>query len=733
MGSPVARLGNVSLLGSNSVSWPVTVGVKPTIVDFDVMPSDTGTLESMKGKQQTLHIEGRGETLEVQALYVLHVGPGDSKNINRVTVADRRWLWNMAHYLKRMNIRRNVGFKRLKATDRAELNPVGSKVWYAKWSMATESTEPDKARFHAKEALQQALDYLKDFESKFSGSAFSYTIEDSVSNLFQDLPIENLEVDDTGDQAVNRILSYLPGAQVKCLVDGSIVIYNEADGQDQKAIDQLGPEIAGGGHAMLVANNAVRPKSIKFRFTPKLELRLDYSEGSSVGTTPSPGIDDRFMENVLPIPDYQLTVNGEVLVQGTWITIAQAINAWNSQGPIPGGKKLDFDLLQKAFIPWMGLWSALQLMGMAQPNADWVSRIAALEQHYRRTYRVNPRIMDRIFSIEAERCATIDPVRGQRAPAVAYSDYAVIPSMKTHFAQASAGADLSLVMNVPGYPTDGKLNSTIKPAPADVKILDPDQGIIHIDYKIDPMRMAEQILPSMIEINGDSGQPGVIPSRCGPTADLTIKGRTHAFNAVVKAEQWAKLTGSHKISIIVSVVPAAPNDERQLFEVEVKPTDVQGVIPSGLSAGLGDCKGPTMEVRMGSGIEVARAIWSDARKSDIEAALGINDSGATVNLKGLVINDGEIQDTKFGASLQAIAKAAAAGIYASLCDRVVGEKQGDMNPKLSPVGFGNDVIHEVGADGTTTTRMSFPKQLPRMSLWQFMDANTRAILMRLVR
>lgn len=736
MPSPVAKIGNVLLLGSSCASWPLVPGVKPSIVDFDVMPKDTQALENLKGKPQTLTWNVRGVDLKVENVYVLHIGPGDSKNINTVSIGDRRWLWSLAHYIKRMNIRRNVGYQRLKATNQAALNPVAPKVWYAKWSMAFESTDPTKARYKAKDALQKVLKYLSDFEKNYSGGAFSLKIENNIANLLDGLPIEQLEVDDTADQALNRILKYLPGAAVKCLLDGTIVVYNQAGGEDVQAEKDLGPEIVGGGHAMLVNNSAIRPKSIKFRFTPQLEFRLDSTESSTYNSTQTDGdVDTRTMENVLPIPDYQLQVGNDLLVQGTWITFEQALAAWNALG-VPGIGRLDYDIILRAMVPWMGLWSALKLMGLRDPSADWAARIAAIEAHFRRTYRINPRIMDRTFSIMAERCATIDPVRGQRAPAVAYTDYCIIPSMKAHYAQASANADLSAVMNVPGYPTDGLISSTSKVAPASVKIIDPDQGIIQLDFLVDPMRMAEQVLPGMIEINGDAGKPGTLPSRCGPTMDLTVKGRTHAYNAVVTANGWPKLIGGHKASVILSLIPAAPNDERQLYEVEIKPEDIKDLLPKSLTGGVTDAKGPTMEVRIGPGVEVARVIWADSRASDIEFALGINnftEGSAKANLKDLVTNEGQLQDSQFGGSLMAIAKAQAAAIYASLADRMLGEKTGNLNPKISPVGFISDVTHEIGTDGTGKTHITFPEQLPQMSLWQFMDAGTRAILMRLVR
>ena len=44
----------------------------------------------------------------------------------------------------------------------------------------------------------------------------------------------------------------------------------------------------------------------------------------------------------------------------------------------------ELNLVQKAMVPYMGLWAALGLAGSFDPDADWAARIAGIQDHYRR-------------------------------------------------------------------------------------------------------------------------------------------------------------------------------------------------------------------------------------------------------------------------------------------------------------------------------------------------------------
>ena len=72
-------------------------------------------------------------------------------------------------------------------------------------------------------------------------------------------------------------------------------------------------------------------------------------------------------------------------------------------------------------------------------DADWGSRIGAIQQHFRRTYRIEKKVVDRLRSIKAIRFGTIDPVSGTRAPATAYQDWAVIASQRYFATQLAQG------------------------------------------------------------------------------------------------------------------------------------------------------------------------------------------------------------------------------------------------------------------------------------------------------
>lgn len=729
MGLVNGSLGGVPLLMSSNFGWTIRTGVRPEIREFDVMLESEQALKDKIGKPVELSIQGRSDTLTVKGLYVLHVGPGENPNIRRVTVADRRWMWPMCHILRRVNIRRRVGFKRLAAPNAPpELQDVAQKLWYAPYSIKDEDSDnAEEARWKLKDIFEDVLKEMKKFESEFSGSTFSYSVAASIDGQ-KSLPIEQAEIDDTSDAALQRLLGYAAAGEVGLDKDGNVTIFSKADGGESGEADKLGPPIWGRGTIIPTDFSALRPKKITFLFTPEIEMRLKFEELGSSTTTAQDDAKALVVHNVVPIPDFQATIGGAPVTQGTYVRMEQYLAYLRSLG-VPGTLgRIDFDILNKAMVPWNELWGALGLAGSFNPDGDWSARIAAIQHHYRKTYRVERTVMDRLLDIRAYRVATIDPQSGQRAPATCYSDYCIIPSTRALMAQASNGADLSAVLNIVGWPLDGKIDQNTRPVPAEVSILDKDQGIIHVEYVIDPNRMAEQVLPSMIEINGDAGVPGLLPSRCGPSLDLTQTGRAHAFNAVLNAEEWAKLTNSHRAMFIVTAIPAAPNTDKQLFRVEIKPDDVKELM-GGIQ--IGSCKGPEMEIRIGPGVETARVAWNDERETDIRDALGLNGNDKEPDIKDLVINYKESGDD-VGASLLAIAKAKAASYWGALADRKTGVHVADMKAGVKPAGNIRAVEHEVSTDGETVTRLELPGEGVQVNLFSLLDNSARRAIMRLV-
>lgn len=710
MTSAIGTLDGKPILGSSIARWTFHPGTQPYIGTFDMTPGDADSVLSGV-RPITLVMQTRDAArLEVRNLYALERAPGPNPEIARVRVADRRWFWNRKHVLRRYNMRRHVSVKRLRADDLDVLAPVVEDVWYAPFSLrgGLSSSPP----WRADEILSDVLQYVDPTASR--------QIHEEISYRLHDYPVENLELDDPGDEAIGRVLSYLPEAAITISASGSIVVYSRTTGIDEAAIQDAGPETMGGGHVEVVSYKNTRPKEVHVLFTRECEVRFDFEEPASTGGTVSRGAEDRFIENVVPIPDFTLNVPGIGEVsQGTWITFALALSAWNTDSPLPVFGNLDYQQIRKAFVPFIDMWGPIVLAGTAQPRADWASRVAAIQQHFRQTYRINRRWMDRILVLNAYRVATIDPETGTRAPATAYADYCVLGTQRTMFAELAAGGTPSYASNVSAYPADGSIGDDTRPAPARVSILDHDQGIVHLEWLADRFRLSDLILPSQMDYSGGSI----------PQADPTNRKQPIAFNCIGPGHGYPQLSASHKVAMILTAIPGAPNDERQLHRIVRRPSDVAKVLPEAMRRGLQDAQGPIVEVRIGSAIETARVAWSDRHANEIDRAFGAKDG--TPKLDALTLNAGSQQQAgERGASLDAIATAAAARVYASFADRPVGAKTVRLSSATQLVGWIESLSHEIATDGVVSTRIELAAKTAVLNILSLMPASVRRQILK---
>ncbi len=728
-----ATLGGKNLILTSPVMWRMTEGVLPSTGVFDIAPSDALELAKTGGPYTLVITPVDGNPVKITNLWVLNVNPGPDPWISQIVVADRRWMWSYGIVLLRMNMRRNIGVKRILANDQFAVNfSTAPDVAFARYSL----DKNEKTRFVAVTMMQRVLQEVSKIEKDFHGSTFDITIDDRIGAKVKGLPIEQLEIDDAGDAAVRRAVSYLPDAGITVDYDGKVIVFSKAGGDEESIVKALMPELRDQGHTDLVKNANIRPKKIRAYFTRELEVRFDFKEVAAArGATVVQGVDPlgdaRLMDNVIPITDYQLTVGGQVLPQGTWITVDQAFQAWGNL-PLKGtAKPIDHYLVQRAFIPQMDLWAALKMAG-SRPDSNgtlkpWIGRITALENHYRQTFRINRRWIDRFLSLKAYRMATIDPQTGQRGPSRAYGDYAVMYTQRSIARNKAEERNLDYAINHSAYPTSGNLDSTAEFSPAEVSIIDADQGIIRVDYRgTNPLSGDTRlILPSQIQLDSM------------PTWDAKQRTRPISFDSIVNANNPPRLSASFKLTTVLSAVPSSPNSKNQLHMIEVSPQDCADLIPVGQRAGLSECNGPIMEIRIGAQTEVARCLWNDSRSEDIEAVFGIQSNAPNVpqsepNLKGLVLNEGSATDLNNGGSLNLIARAAAARFYASLSDRYEGEMTGSMNGGVHLSGNVSEIVHRYNAKGETVTQVNFPPSIPQMSLLSFLDSSTRAAILHLV-
>lgn len=706
-----ATINGLTLLRSKAAQWTLRYGVQPNIEQFDMTPEDAEKLHDAFGPLTLLMTTPDGAPVVVTNLWCLNILPGPNPYISTVVIADRRCWWSYKWVgPNRYNHRREIGNKRLFASDDA-IRPDSLAPDIAYWP---ETLIAKKRVWNAQAMMQDVLEDLALCEKDLKSSVLRHVFDERLDPTKR-LPIEDETIDGAGDLAVAQALSFLPEADIYIDYEGVLVVTSKATGSEADVVAALMPEIRETTHTDLVLNRNVRPRGVVALFSIEAEVRFDFVEVASTSSTTTALNQERRVENVLPIPDYTLAVSGKTLVQGTWITLDQAFVAWGNM-PIEGtAKALDHPFCHRAFVPGMDLWEALGIFGRREYNADWIKRISTVEEHYRTTFRINPKWTSKWLSFRANRVSTVNPLTGTRAPSPVYGDYCIIPSQKVRWRDSKAAHPLDWAINRSAYPTTGNLDSTAETSPAVLSILDHDQGIIHLDYVVDPIRRREMVLPSQI-VEGSM-----------PTCDLTQTTRSIAWNAVVNAVNPPRLSPSLRVAVVISAVPGVgPN---QLYRVPVSPAQVAPLLPQFARSQLNDARGPVMEVRIGPQMERARVVWDDSRATDIEKVFGVSDG--VPNLAGLVLNEGASSGTT-GASLNRIALARATAIYASLTDRYEMEMTGYMNGNVYPAGYGGELTHRIDPQGVATTVLSMPRQVQPMDLRAFLDSSTRQAMDKLV-
>lgn len=725
-----ASIAGVNLIADGPIVWRQTEGVRPYIGELPIRASDVETLMREAIRPVTLTIKNGEREEKFENLLILHDMPGANPYTARLVVADRRWLWNRGHIMRRFNVRRRTGVKRLEDPAQVRESMVlAPDVHYAPYSLLDGAT-----MWTPLLALRELERAIVEHERDLGFDFGDFEIDGSVSSRLGQFPIENLEIDDSLDVGFEKLLHHLPEAQVTVGADGKVYVYSRANNSEKSLIDSSGDEVVGGGHVKFVRHNRTRPSEIRVMFERSIEVRLDAQE-VEIGGTVARDPDGLFMENVLPVPDYTLTLaNGDVVTQGNWITFDSALRAWNQQAP-PGLGNLSIAVLRKASVPFVDLWAGMQLSGSLDPDNAWSARVGAMQAHFRRTYRVNRRFMDRLRQIHDYRVAVQDPSGTSRGAAQAYSDYAILPGQRFLLAQAQGTSDLSWIVNVAGYPQndDEHITEDTKPAPAVVRVIDSDQGIIHIDWSVDPSRSYEQVLPSMVEMEGSKRSSSGKPEIPGPSGDLSNRRRSIAFNAFGPGLELPQLTADHKLSVILTATPGSPNTEAQFETVVVRPGDMRDVLPPELFESVFNSSGPAMEVRIGGTVEQARIAWVDKEEDRILQALGIKPTpeGQKLDLKDITINYSEGGFQNGFASLQSIARAEAARIWASMVDRHYGAKTVNMHTNIRPTGRIAAVTHTRGEDGSNLSTMELPRQQPSESIFSFMPGGVQRLIRRL--
>lgn len=667
---PGATLAGVPLVAVRPHGWAQTRGTRPYQRIFETSADGAQRIMAKAGSPVTLEIRGRRPRI-VRQLYVISSQPGSRPRTRGVLVADKRIWWQRKPVARSYNLRRRTGEWKLVGEGRIENKVLVPDVAYKPWSLK------NGRAWRIKEVL---LDLLEALEEK------DFELPDELKRTF---PVEDLDLDQNGEYAMRRALSYLADYNVYVTDPGAIKIYDVRDRSEVEAIRRAGPPILGTGFSAMSDKRYWRPKKIHVLFERECELRFDYTEGeddaqsSSVSRSNEKTREERKLENVLRSPDPTLTVAGRELAANSLITVDEAFTAWPSSAhPTPATAPADMSHeLMRQFV--LGQWEYLVRLFSADLQASdqiWRNRLRRLRDAWRRDFRIIQQWQAKIRSIRAYRVAIVDEKTGARANATAHMDYLVKSSIHGVAKKRSDHHRAGWVNE--GYAAN--LDAS-KAAPCDVTVKDEDNGYIRVFLVRDPDGEAEELVP------------GAVDRKDIPSVDLRESyGWWHAV----------KLKDTFKLAVVLTCVQGAPNNEGRFHKETITPEQAE----KALGVPIGQCDGPELTLKVGGGLLTARFAWDDDLADQIDNAFY---EGAEYPPKLLVNRE----------HVEAVALGQAARVYSTMLDRMEGSFAVQNNPEINITGAIQQVETLVTQGGHDLTFITLAPEVQPVDLEGILPAS----------
>jgi len=743
----LATLNGVPLNLTSGVEWSYTYGVEPYARVFEVTRSRAAKiLSSAKNGQVTLAMQSSGyPKVTVENLWITSTHPTGENTLGLV-IEDARWKLRRQLVTREYNTRRVTGDKRRRGNQlqNIEIQLVVADVAYH-WASLN-----DGKRWTATEILQDIMFEMFDTSSStFSSGEFrgGWEIQEGADRFAID--IEGLVLDkDPGSAALARVLAYIPGASLYMDPSGKAIVTNDLDGSETLALKNAPPRYRNlPGEVERIDRSNTRPQAVKVYFEPDPEIRFEYDEDVQTGPTlststvrPEKGRELPTLENVLPVVDAELTVNGKTVVMGTWLPInewIEAVNNKDDEPPLPPwwqftpnlpspldprfNKTGRFPPLSMALIRahylsgfYLMRHQLVQTWNLGQKNVVWERRINALATHFRRTFRIIPAFMAKLRGIRAVRASIMDVETGERGKAEAFFDYFLIPTRRG----VGRGKDnaRNLGYNIKGYPRDsagvptaGTSLAGAFAAPVDVVVVNAEAGIFTLGWRADPWGEGAKLAQGHIE------DPDSI-------SKLIAVG-AHTLANVSFDVGW-------KLAVVLTGYPISPNNNDRLLRLDVDPIRAVEKLGAFVSGGFKSI-GPEWHVSVGSGVDTARIAWidtADNKKNPILEAIWGDPFFVSENRWGALF-DTHLTNTT---SLEAIALASAARVYGGMLDRTEGEQYVAMDPKIVPTGSMSRVSHAILGNGNAITHMIFEPIAKGPNVYSMLPDGVRKVIQKRV-
>lgn len=740
-------LGGLDIIAEDEVIWSQTAGVSPSWQSFLCEPAVADALLAGRGPHTLVITKDDGERQEWTNLWALVKEAGPDPHMDRLRVYDRRWFWRYGHILRRFNMRRKAGFFRISANDVPELERVEPLYQFATYSVR--SYEGTIVRWSARQVVEDVVQNAAEIEASLGGQGAGGGLVGGVAPVkfelsggadVPDIPIIDLEIDERADTAVTRVLNYMPELSITVDPDGTIVVFDRTRGDEFELTpkddpnDSPGPEVVGGGHSVVIDHANEAPAEIHFLFTVEAEVRLDYDAEDERNNDPDESA--RKIYNVLPVPDYSFQAGTFTAAQGTFLDMQDYISLLPET---PFGGSLNDEMIREGMLPFSDIFPSIIEVGSLTVDDDWAARAEGIHAHFYQTFRVARDWHDRVKEWRLYRTATVNQATGTRAPANAWGGYFRLGSDRSQFrdySQTNAPGEMHYGFNVDGYRST--LDSEARPLPALVTNYDLEQGVFRLSFQPDPLRVYTQFLPAQISSLK-------IPAFHRPGEQSTTP---ISFDSLKQpGDSLPQLVSDHKLSVVLTAVPAAPNDQRQLYRVIVRPSDLPATVPPLVREAASGARGPVQQVRVPPSVEVARIRWLDGRSDEIENLFGVGEKVApdVRNVRDALLGDLCVNangsnatpinnwpgGAHIGAPLDEIATAMASRIWASYVKHPQGQSTYDMqSDRLKLRGWVSGVDHMVMPDGSTFTSVRFPDRLQELDWVALLPREVQAQLLR---
>lgn len=733
----IITLGGVPLAATQAIVWRFISGVVPYTTIFSVHHTNwISRLHNQRGKPLDLVITNSyGKRTTIKQVYILHESPSDSPHRINFVVSDKRWKWQYHLIVRDFNMPRKTGDRTANLTS----VPVETRVVVDRYDYLSYSLNRGENKWLPQDALRSVMAELED--SKTGGSwrieSFPLKEQKQAEGAFT---LQGVTLRDAGSIAVSRLLSYIPGADIYINAAGFAVIY---DATDLDIVDNYFKNLPvatyTGERAIMVDRVKIRPKEVVIHYQREVEVVLSFRDDYGPTTAP-PNPNAPYLDNVIPTvdPETELTEYDpearksikKKVPPGTWVRVDKWLVAMNNDKP-EGSLPWTFDTIKRHWLKG-DLDGVLGARGLdLDKTANVAMRVQALKQHFRQTFRINRRYMERVRDILAIRVALLDPVTGARAPAAVWGQACIIPSTKGKYMASRSGdpTKTKVFRNVdylqPSKESGVNLIQT-PPGPTRVNLVDRELGIFRLDWITSPYGTIESFVPCHLV-----GETSKTPESV--TRDLAQQD-TKPVGVGMIVESGTNgifLRNFLEYKVILTIIPAAPNNELQFHRETVEAGDVKELFRKEFRIENGE--GPTLEVFVPPGEATARFAWSKdvMAEATIQKLLGLgSDNPATAGIEGPELPGFVLINEKRHLTSHAISLAAE--LLAAFADSVQGTvvtRVPDGELKIVGNMAGTTIRVAQAPSAKVDTVHQFPGQQRKISRLALMPESTRAIVL----